>query len=354
MYSFARDLSVCYISSEHGLALPRANDKPANLGGFETAIRISKTKLNVKFKIVDTASQSLLSRLSALKSENCDAVVGLVSSRDALLAARTLKKLKILALSSTATSDDLSEGLPYLKSLASSQTAMAKSLKLELKKRKIDNAIIVYQPEETFSDLYKDILKHVLTIDLEFFPLSSENTLPAAFYDKIVSRPKPVIFATYPTSSVSALGKIETLAKLHSELEMLPIFGNQTWLEPQGFQSRKEVEKILRNITVFSTWDFSISEKFIPALHNFFSEYHVPMDHDSAYDFDAMQFLIQCAERAGPSELVSEAIAGCFNRDKTFVGLTGEYTFRKNNAHPTRIDRPYPFRSSSYILNSSK
>ncbi len=333
-------LKVCHVSSAVGAILPRANDITLINSGFILGVQDFNSTNKHKIKWVTLNSDhkkiDILQAIYQAGQIGCRIVVGIVSTRDALLAAPLLKKLKILGISSTATADEMRQSYPHLISLAPSQRSQVQFIQSYLLKiNRTTDLFLIEKKDDFFSIL---LTEKFLEIDSHFkvFKLESGNLLKSPDIDQIRNSQAPtLIYSTYPIHSLPSLIQI---AEIKHELSIPPlILGTSPWLETQAFKSHSDLFRILTQVFVFPSWDF---EPHLEKMRQIFFSHYLRQfgtrpDHDSVHDYDTLSMIGQCMTQVSSQEVVH-----CLTQERNFVGILGRYQYKKGDANPTRKLKP--------------
>lgn len=342
--SAAAPFKVCHVSSAVGSLLPRANDKNIQFGGFEIAIEdfILRNKIiakSVEFRPYQNATESLavLDGLAKAKSDNCDLIVGLITSKDSLIAGPYLVENKMYGISSTATNDGISKYNSNLLSFSTSASSYVKSFTDWVKNNSLKDSevAVIFKPTEVYSLFFKDEVKKKLPgiWVVNFNDLLGGKKAAAEFRGV-----KAVFITTYPLESIVILKSLKD--KLPPvRLKDLNIFGTQSWTEVQAFSANPTLINDFKNVFMFSPWNF---DNETPEFQNCRSKYKhkfgVMPDHDSVYDYDTVAFALKCAFDSKTNTFNRENLRSCFGSQQKFSGATGLYEFKSGDSHPLRQD----------------
>lgn len=345
----AKPFKVCHVSSAVSSLLPRANDKNILFGGFETAIDefITKNKLSpkdVEFVAYQNPTESLavLDGLAKAKSDGCDLIVGLITSKDALIAGPFLMENNLLGISSTATNDGISKYRSNLLSFSTSASSYVKSFVdwTSSNSVKANEIAVVFKPTEVYSLFFKDEIKKLLpsAVIINFDDLQQNDDLRA----KLKSL-KAIFVSTYPLESIVILKELKSL--LQSKSKKIDIFGTQSWTEVQAFSTNPDLLDNFKNIYMFSPWDFYRETVEMKQFKNKYKgKFKILPDHDSVYDFDTLSFALMCAYDLKAKILSAKNLKSCFDGNRRFSGVTGTYEFRTDLSHPVRKDFLFEYR----------
>lgn len=337
-------LKVCHVSSSLSNILPRANDLNLRGSGFKLKIEEYNARHanRIEFVFFEPASSqiALLDGIKRAAAEHCTVVVGLVSSRDAVIAAPFLQKLDLIGVSSTATATQLNQWHHSVVTLAASQESQAKNLLKTIRSSsKKGDIFVVTQRDDFYSFLFANELStlepSVRRLQLEPGYTLSKHDLSALSASQVAA----IIYSTYPILSIPSLKQLSTIQAEKQKNFM--IFGTSPWLETQIFKAKQSVLKALSEIKVLVPWDNEVRLKAVRQhfLHAYLNRYGAYPDHDSIYDYDAMSMIIECFGQ--------ENLRQCLGSSRIFTGILGKYLFQEGLAHPQR-----PMIMKDYLLGA--
>lgn len=338
---------VCYVSSILDSILPRPDRASREMSGFETGIRFlkeSNPRLVISFEEFHPVSkgQSVVDLLKLANTAKCDVIVGLVTSRDALLAAPYLKEQGMPGVSSTAVADELDKYFPYITTACTSTSSWADAAAELAKLHHINRPIILSNRSELFSTLLTDRLRKLLP-DSRIFYLDTDGEVSSHVFQTINwTKPGLVIYTTYPIHSIPSLQKLAQIPESVQKIakKNWDILGNPSWMEPLTFHRLRHILKKLPKISLISPWVTSSVEKRYREFKNrYVTKYKAAPDHDSTYDFDVMMMIGECLSTKTESENTRVSLLRCLSKARTFEGVTGIYHFNGHSAHPVREER---------------
>lgn len=332
-------LKVCHVSSSVGDILPRANQGKAQYGGFQLAIDEFQKKNPhhvVQWLVFDGTGKTSSDGVFWASENNCDLIVGLVSSRDAIIAARALKKKKIFAYSSTASSDLVAKGLPYFKTAAIKISDVAGAIIKHAEKKKIPNVYLIYKDDEVFSLTYFDHMKEhprVVPLLLKGNRLSKEQLSQINHDNRAL-----VFYSTYPIESAPSITQLAAYVPEENRDNII-LVGNNAWMENHVLKTLKDELGKFENRFLFTAWDRVRGKRgFNQFASKYKKLYRKKPDHDSSYDYDVMTQSLRCFKNksAGSDLTMREHMFNCLGSLKSFTGVAGKYKYIKGRAHPIR------------------
>ena len=337
--SLAETLKICYVSSNIGNILPRATDYNLQYAGFNVAIdnyNLTHSDYKILFQEFKnekkfTDSIFMAEAINWAKQENCLAIVGLVSSRDAMIAGEFLKKHQIVGISSTATLDTIDQWYPYVLSVQMSAqddcTAIFKFIKRRYNKK---NVFIVSSPGNIFSISYTEILKNLLP-QAKVLTLTDKFLIDPSEANRLANNDTGavLIYTTYPIDSFPSVNQLSPQIKGN-----IVIIGNTTWMEKQLFVQQISSFQKFSKTFVFSGWDINkLNTKFLDFKVKYKKQFGVIPGHDSTYDYDVANLIISCINL---KHITVAQLSSCLVNMKKYNGATGTIFMNRNKSHYLR------------------
>jgi ABC-type branched-subunit amino acid transport system substrate-binding protein len=323
-----KSIKVCHVSTLIDHLLPSANDMKMRYSGFDLAIksfndRNSNGAFHATLEVISAKNKqiTIFDLLNEAKTRNCNAIVGLVTSRDALLSGPILKQIGIIGISSTAVHDDISKFYPHVISLANSATTWAKSLAQQMHKTKTHKVYIFKKEADVFSATLTSALEWQLkNLNVNYEKIEDIDPSVASKWPLTRSS---MVFTTYPVISIEHI-----LRLIQVQNKEMTIFGNPSWMERHTFSALAKKLKAVDNIFVSAPWHneytSTAGEKFFKSYKEHYSK---KPDHDTAYNYDATTLALECLTKykSGPCQI----------KNLKFTGATGYYEFL-NSSHAIR------------------
>lgn len=344
LQSMGAPLRLCFVSSELGAVLPRANDRPSAYGGFQTALRVYNRAHKVPAELILGKGTNVLQQVDWALAGNCDAMVGLVTSRDALLAAPKISLLgKMAAFSSTATVDELDEYFPSVVSAATPMSTWVTAAVKEISKGNWKRVVVISKSDDLYSLFFTKRLSAILGKKAEVWPLDARDQLLSATLDDLIpSQRTLMVYTTYPIHSLPSMAQIAARTNPEAKAHWA-LLGTQAWLETHTFRAQKEVITRLPPCFYFSPWSGPANPQYLSFRDEYRKEYHADPDHDSTYDYDVTNMILACYDKvAGRSGPLRENLRKCLGEPRSFVGATGAYAFDGKHSHPLRVEQMVP------------
>lgn len=337
---------LCYVSTSISDILPSISEYKKKVSGFEIAIaefnsKVTGAEAKLLINSTLTAKNSMPELIKWAKKEKCFAVVGLISSREALQAAPLLQNAGLVGVSSTATNPALSKWHPNIWSFSTDSESLVRETVTALSLQKDTNCFIIQKKQDlysaTFTDLYnKYNLKcdHILLNDAHYIPRETELRLAKRLGE---SKATSIVYTTYPLLSLQSLKQLNDLVQKNLTTP-LRIYGNPAWMEPHIFvQQSKSIQAILPRIQVFSPWNIvNPNVHFKKFQRKYVADYKSHPDHDTCYDYDVATVILRCAESSCLKDATASCLKKCMTELKQYTGVTGDYKFGNNKSHPQR------------------
>ena len=331
------EIKLCYVSSPINGVLPRAQSITTASVGFRLALQEYEQTSGRGARLVEfeprRAAMAIPDGIKWAKEQGCLAVVGLVSSKDALVAGPFLAERDLVGVSSTATSDELDKFFPYLMSTSTAASSPIAAI-TRLVKNDRRRAVVLYDGTDFFSNFYYKELKEQLPL-AKFLTVDGKGQLaPNALADlKRADGGTIFVVTLYPFKSLPALEQLAGLGLAAPQRSL--IIGNPAWMEVQSFANRRDIFGRLPPAKVFSPWDTrKVTAPWRAFRANLKREFGAEPDHDSVYDYDVTRWILSCVDKAKAS--TSADLRSCLSRSQTFEGLTGRYRFGGHSSHPER------------------
>jgi len=353
--SQAVTFKICYVSSPVGPILPRMSDLPKQYAGFKQAVEeFNRTSgLSATFMpapIVSGDNNPVLNGVHWADKEGCHALVGLVSSRDALLAGPELKSRGLVGISSTATANDLDRWYPNVLSASTSVKSYVEALARHMNESPKDRVIAISRSNDIYSLAFTEEISRKLASRVEIWNLKHDNELsPENLGTLTVGKPTSILYTTYPILSMPSLSQIAMISRGYSRTEWR-VFGTQSWMEIQAFRARTDLIALLPPIFLFNPWEMRTK---VPGYAEFRARFTrmwgTTPDHDTIYDYDTAKILLRCFENNPKTKTPRKAILDCVSKRFEHTGMTGRYEFDGLHAHPQRPENLIPYNVNGMI-----
>jgi ABC-type branched-subunit amino acid transport system substrate-binding protein len=315
----ATTINICHVSSIIDDILPSANDLKLRYSGFEMALqnfnKKQKNKFYALFHIIKPTqpTDTILDLIKKSKDLNCHAVVGLVTSRDTMLAGPFLKINGIVGISATAVHDDISKFYPQVISLSDSASSWAQAITTEFKQSDI-KSVYIYIRE---SDVFSDILTTALEKHLRIHKIKIQRVKKYIEFDSLLKQKNKsaIVFTTYPVVSIESMIYISKINPRN-----ITIYGNPAWMEKHTFSAVTKYMPNIDYIYLSAPWHNEYSSKQQKDFLNLYqTQYNKNPDHDTAYNYDSAMLALECITR-------SPQLKCNLDRYK-YTGITGQFQF---------------------------
>lgn len=333
-----RRLKICHVSSSLGDILPRANEGQAQYGGFLLALKQFRhlhPNLPVDWKVFKAQGALPSDGVAWADKKKCHVIVGLVSSRDALIAAPFLKKHKIFGFSSMASTDLIKKGFPYIRSAAIPSSLAMKFLAHQARQKKFSHIYVIYEADDIFSLSYLDSLRPLIKV--KPIALNRSRLIPIHQLESLRSEKRIfLLYTTYPLRSGPSL--IQLAKQLSPDQQRsLVMYGNSSWMETQILHQLADVLRLFPHRYIMTAWHSSKNkDKFDEFSEAYRLLYGKRPDHDSSYDFDVTQQILTCYESSSKAKSLRRALQACLSKPSVLHGVTGDYSFPEGKAHAQR------------------
>ncbi len=335
-FAVPSEIRICHLSESASKVLPIKMDEDHRLAGFEIAIHEFIKTTRTPAKLISAPSGiSIPEGIKWAKNQDCTVLVGLVTSRDALIAAKLLKANDLLAFTSTANADEINSGFPNLLSAAVSQSDwvdQAYNHAIRTGARKI---WIIRKSDEIYSILYSEKLKKKFGQLGTVIDLSNSGILTQSDLNQIDPfTPGEIIYTTYPFSSVRSLYQL--YYKFRAGFESWKILVTQPWFEYHVFDEHRELFSKLPPVLAFSAWDTCSKRPIAKQFEaQFLKTYRQNFGYDIAHDYDVTKMILSCTQRYS-SHQPKEALKKCFLEPRKFEGVSGAYLYDGHKSHNQR------------------
>ncbi|PWU19548.1 MAG: hypothetical protein C5B49_05580 [Bdellovibrio sp.] len=329
--------NICHVSSKIDDVLPSAQDLSTRYSGFQFAIeeynKGAKRQANFIIIAPETKKDQVPELIQTAKSKDCAVIVGLITSKDALLAGPFLKQNEIPGFSSTAMAPDAQTFFPYLLSATTSSESWAKALLGDLRQHERQQIIIFRKASDFFSQVTVksleqearnlDMVKQVQTVEVSS-PDEMRTTL-----DRFKFKNVTFVFTTYPMASVEGISALSSVTWGRES----KIYGNPSWMEQQTFLHFRPIMEKVPSIFLVAPWFPEDNTKENLDFQKKYSErFHAFPDHDTAYNYDVTKIILHCFEK-------NLRPVDCFKSPLHYDGVTGTFDFDGRSSHPLRSER---------------
>jgi hypothetical protein len=265
----------------------------------------------------------------------CSIVLGLVTSRECLIAGPSLKAKKIIGISPICGHNDINKYFPYLYSASPPISQDAKIIVNYLDHIVGQEKIfVIYQPtnlysEAEFSQFKKRLSKDFTTIPVDIDDQIDYNKLSYNADDKII-----IIFFTYPLSSMKIILKLSSDKLITKNVT---IIGASSWsIDTSIFKPYKFVLSKAHGIFMIDmvNWD-QIKKKII--LKKFASKFDNEPLLVEILSYDVAKLAIKCYKKSfiTKSNFNIKNFRQCITQN-TFEGITPPFSFSKDSSFANR------------------
>ena len=197
-----KEINLCYVSSPISGILPRAQGKVLENAGFQLAMEQFRSRTGKKATLLKYQAKGtdfvIPEGIKWASESGCIAVVGLVSSKDAMTAAHFLKEYGLSGFSSTATTNGLDKYFPYVLSASTSANKAIVEI-INFAKADTRPLFIVVNERDFFSNTYYLKFKNDFP-NANFLKLDNNGLISKEKLDELNIKKNGIIifFITYP------------------------------------------------------------------------------------------------------------------------------------------------------------
>lgn len=291
---------------------------------------------NIVFKYINTKKDtSLLEHLELARNDNCNIIIGLHTSKAALIAGPWLVKNKILGISATATATRTDKYFPFLLSSMAPSTAFVKRMVEAIKKENNRKIIFINFKDDIYSNIITSELKKEM--DSEYITktisVNSSSTLnDSQFTDLISTSHASVIFTGFffPTFPI-----LNQLSKHKEFLKENFFLGSPEWSFSSEFRKFQNRLVDYKNLYTTSVWDINhLSSKSKKIVKKYFKTYKAQITQKTAFIYDTLMMTLNCSQSRDGN--ISRTYK-CLLRKRDYSGITGKYHFSGSSSHSYKL-----------------
>lgn len=273
-------------------------------------------------------------QIQKMTPESCSVVLGLVTSRECLIAGPVLKKNKLIGISPCCGHDKINQFYPYLyvgsAPLSIEVSTIIQHLKQENKE---DNIYVIYKPtnvysHEMFLQFQKQYTKKFTKIEI-----SSDNTFDIKKFSYAKNTPATLVFFTYPLPSIKTLLTLSSQKLINKNTDVL---GGSSWGdEITLFKSiRPILEKVRAVVCVeMLDWQKVKNSGFVKKFEK--THKRKPLDIE-IISYDMTRFAVSCYKQATiDNKYDIKAFQHCMTHKK-HKGVSGDFLFNKRSSFANR------------------
>ena len=333
-------VKVCHVSDNRILG---QNEKVGNnpringiiLAYEEFKKRHSRNASKVELvNIDDIDNVPLLQKLEISKRESCDLLIGIDTSRQALIVGPWLARNRIMGVSTTATVNKIDNYYPYLISMMIASKDFMRKMAGFIRTNAAKKIIIIKYVDDIYSkvltaQLMREIQNKATVIQVNEGHLLSKDDLKM-----IRSTPNAmIVFTGFYFASQNILYQ---LSELNGDLvrNNVSILGSPEWIFEERLVKRLGRLKDLPKMYLISAWDMtSKAQCNVDFIKKYKEKYgSVPMSKE-AFSYDAGKMIFDCIGMADGDIASTYA---CLSRKRTFTGATGDSIYNEKSSQPVK------------------
>jgi hypothetical protein len=206
--NFEKIVNVCFVSSNLGGELPSAMDDNNRLGSFKMVFDdFNRNNKNLKINFKSNFNRlSIFESLDWAIKSDCSIYLGLISSRDALIAGEVLKNSNIIGISSTASSFNINKFYPKLLSFTYSAEQNSADLIRYLNSVKGKKVFIIGKKDDVYSSNFLPFFENS-NFKNKFIYLDGKGELSNVDLEMLNNLKEPfvLVYTTYPVVSLPSI-----------------------------------------------------------------------------------------------------------------------------------------------------
>lgn len=261
------------------------------------------------------------------------AVVGLETSKEALLVATLAQKHELLTLTASAAHDAIGLVGDYVYSGSNPISSTVKAMDDYMHRKNTNQVLIITNFDEPYSKKYADELvqsdylknKSIVRLDLPEGQMLNEEHLIKIKEKKYDA----VIITTYSYSGVMILNELV----VHSVVVNQPVLVSQVWYFDHEIVKEylKKPYQIVCMAPWYNAWQDDLARKFIQKYRN---EYSKDPISDDAHTYDMADILLEAIKSGNYSSRLE--LKESFKKIKAYRGVTGWFHYDACSNHPRK------------------
>lgn len=305
----------------------------ASFHGHEMAItdtNFSDVKFYNANNELDFANQ-----MQAMTSEACSVILGIITSRECLIAGPYLQNNKVVGISSCCGHDAITKYYPYLYAGVPPISKEAEAIVAHLLKNKNNGTVFaIYQPTNVYSIAQFSYFKQKYPREFVAVVVGSDGQFDLEKFKQNKNKPQTLLFFTYPLPSVKI---IFTLSNNNLIDKSTQIIGSSSWSdETTLFKPLKPILQKASNVFEIEVLDWN-KVKNSPFIKNFVKKFKRTPLNVEILNYDTTKLAIHCYQTAlNDGKFNHDAFTQCLARNN-YQGVTGVIQFDK---HSSFVDRP--------------
>lgn len=318
---------LCFVAN----SLPAMHSSPDRGGylflGHELAMKSQPSVQIAKYESKGT-DESLVSTVTKMSSDGCKVILGLFTSKEALLAGKLLKGKDVIGVSASASHVGLKELYPAVVTAVPAADAYTSKVIEHLQSRK-EQIVVVVQPDDLYSTaMTTNIYNQWKGAKPPRIDIRGNSVIDMPSSIKRNS-PLTIVFTTYPVPSVDALSRLHSLGIIGKKTTLI---GSASWVfDLAAFRNSRDLLVRAEKVLVPETLDRT-SEKYKEFEKKFIDKFSIKPENLAAYSYDTTLWVAKCWTR---STKTTKEFLACLNTEP-FNGATGRILLEPGSPFPSR------------------
>lgn len=326
--------TICIVSNPNREMVKTVMDYDALVRGSELAFQDTQFS-DYRFFSANTNVEFLQQIQQTTTSDSCSIILGLLTSRECLIAGPVLVKNKTIGISFICGHDEVNNFYPYLYTATPSIDRASQVVVNYLEQQSpFNNKIFaIYQPTDTYSEAEFSQFKSKFKAPIIEVPVDSEGQLDINLLSYKPGEKVTLVFFIYPLPSVKVL---ETLDDHKMITKDVRIIGASSWsdddslLIPIKLILEKAYEVKALDIT---DWSNVKKSAFVTRFAKAFHRNPVSIE---VSNYDVTKFAVECYKKSftlGKYDI--NKFRYCLTHTRYF-GASGEFSFDQNSSFASR------------------
>lgn len=319
--------SICVSNGIH----PELNADSFFLGP-ELAFKDSRFKDYRLFLAITSTKFS--EQLQQMTSDSCSVVLGLITSKECLIAGPILQKKKIIGVSPCCGHDSIGKYYPYLYAGGPPLSKEASAIVEYLKKvSDIGKIFVIYKPADVYSEEVFTQFKNKFHSPFVEVRISTDGEANLKDFSYQPQEKIFLLFFTYPLASIKVLVNLAAHQKITKNTTIL---GGSSWGdEVILFKPIKSVlgkAKQVINVEIID-WNKTKNSAFVKRFSRQYNR--EPLDSE-LINYDITRFVVRCYRRSSVNGKTNlDKFQNCMAHEK-YRGIAGSFSFDKASSFADR------------------
>lgn len=287
------------------------------------AHRLAEIESGMQFSkhyVTNGRDTDFLKTLKRAIDDGCNAILGLYTSRECVLAGPILKKKDLIAISPSCSHDKIRSYYPHITTFVPSLESYSKAIVERVGTKKI---LVVRQKSDLYSlHLSRHISKFVKKTHLSYFDLDREGLPKSDKFDH--GKSDVIVFTTYPLPSFTAL---KYLSQMEGKDKVL-IVGAPSW--PYDLDLLKKQRDHFEKFAGVEVPDFMNLDKNSDFYKLYTSKFEQVPYNLAALSYHLSLSVLKCSKSSNNNKVNAKSIRKCL-QDNTWDGITGKVKFKKGD-----------------------